>query len=51
MIPTQNGETTKLQMDYSKWGDKVTIEAPSKAKITKNSLLNRLGEPTDSPTP
>lgn len=42
-MPTQDG-TGRLQMDYSKWGEKVTITAPSKARITENSLLDRLGE-------
>lgn len=44
MIPSQSG-TTKLQLDYTKWGEKVTIAAPSKAMITEDSLLNRLGRP------
>lgn len=47
LMPTQNGKG-RLQMDYSKWGEKVTITAPSKARITENSLLNRLGQPEQS---
>lgn len=50
-MPTKNSEATKLQMDYTKWGDKVTITAPSKAKITEDSLLNHLGESAGTPTP
>jgi len=46
LMPTPSG-TTKLQLDYTKWGEKVTIEAPSKARITDDSLLNRLGQSAD----
>jgi hypothetical protein len=42
-MPSQGGTTT-LQLDYTKWGEKVTIAAPSKARITKDSLLDRLGQ-------
>jgi hypothetical protein len=42
-IPNQSG-TTKLQLDYTKWGEKVTIAAPSKAMITEDSLLDRIGQ-------
>lgn len=48
-MPSQSG-TTKLQLDYTKWGEKVTIAAPSKARITKDSLLDRLGQPSGTPT-
>jgi len=41
-IPTPNG-TGRQQLDYTKWGEKVTIAAPSKARITNDSLLSRLG--------
>ena len=43
-MPGQAG-TTRLQLDYTKWGEKVTITAPSKARITEDSLLDRLGQP------
>jgi len=33
---------TRLQMDYTKWGEDVSIAAPSAANITKNSLLSQL---------
>ena len=33
---------TRLQMDYTKWGEKVSISAPSAANITKDSLLSQL---------
>jgi hypothetical protein len=49
VIPTQNG-TGRLQLDYTKWGEKVTIKAPSKARITEDSLLDRLGRPGGTPT-
>ena len=50
-MPTQSG-TTKQQRDYTKWGEKVTITAPSKARITEDSLLDRLGQPgSRRPTP
>jgi hypothetical protein len=42
-MPTTAGTTT-LRLDYTKWGEKVTITAPSKARITEDSVLNRLGE-------
>lgn len=48
-MPSPSG-TTKLQLDYTRWGEKVTIMAPSKAKITEDSLLDRLGESTATPT-
>ncbi|HKY56897.1 MAG TPA: hypothetical protein VJL80_02530 [Aeromicrobium sp.] len=55
LMPVQDGSTTKLQMDYSKWGEKVTVTAPSKARITEDSVLNRLGQldgsPGAAPTP
>jgi len=47
-MPSQSG-TTKLQLDYTKWGGKVTITAPSKSRITKDSLLDRLGGTPSSP--
>ena len=44
--------TTKGQLDYTNWGEKVVIAAPSKARITTDSLLDRLGHPDGaSPTP
>jgi hypothetical protein len=49
-MPTTAGTTT-LRLDYTKWGEKVTIEAPSKANITDDSLLNRIGEFAGSETP
>lgn len=33
---------TRIQMDYSKWGDPVTIEAPSAANITTDNLLGSM---------
>lgn len=42
VMPTPNG-AGRLQLDYSKWGEKVTITAPSKSRITEDSLLDRLG--------
>ena len=48
-MPGQNG-TTRLQLDYTKWGEKVTIAAPSKARITEDSLLDRLGQPGPTAT-
>lgn len=42
VIPTANG-TGRLQLDYTEWGEKVTITAPSKGRITEDSLLDRLG--------
>ena len=48
-LPSQSG-TNKLQLDYTKWGEKVTITAPSRARITKDSLLDRLGRPSGTPT-
>lgn len=51
LMPAPSGRT-KLQLDYTKWGEKVVIAAPSKARITTNSLLDRLGQPDGaSPTP
>jgi hypothetical protein len=47
-MPSQSG-TTKLQLDYTKWGEKVTITAPSRARITKDSLLDRLGGTPTTP--
>jgi hypothetical protein len=47
-MPTQNG-TTKQQRDYTKWGEKVTITAPSKTRITEDSLLENLGQPGSKP--
>jgi hypothetical protein len=29
-------------MDYTKWGENVSIAAPSAANITENSLLSQL---------
>lgn len=50
-VPTQNG-TGRLQLDYTKWGEKVTIAAPSKARTTEDSLLDRLGGAgAGTPTP
>jgi hypothetical protein len=50
-MPTQNG-TTKQQRDYTKWGEKVTITAPSKSRITEDSLLDGIGQSgSTSPTP
>jgi hypothetical protein len=48
-VPLQQGEPSKMQMDYTKWGEKVTIEAPSKARITEDSPLDRLGQPGATP--
>ena len=43
IIPTANKSgNTRLQMDYTKWGENVSIAAPSAANITENSLLNQL---------
>ncbi len=50
-VPGPDGATAKMQLDYSKWGEKVTIKAPSKAKITDDSLLSRLGQPDTAATP
>ena len=50
LVPLQQGEPSKMQMDYSKWGEKVTISAPSKARITEDSLLDRIGQPGATPT-
>jgi hypothetical protein len=47
-MPSQAG-TTKLQLDYTKWGEKVSIAAPSKSRITKDSLFDRLGQPGGTP--
>jgi hypothetical protein len=41
-VPGAAGNT-KLQMDYSKWGEKVTIKAPGKGNIADDSLLEQLG--------
>jgi hypothetical protein len=50
-MPTQNG-TTKQQRDYTKWGEKVTITAPSKSRITEESLLDGIGQSGSTrPTP
>lgn len=35
--------STRIQMDYTRWGDEVTIEAPGASRITNDSLLNHLG--------
>lgn len=50
-VPGPDGSTAKMQLDYSKWGEKVTIKAPSKANIVEDSLLNRLGQSADAQTP
>lgn len=50
-VPGPDGATAKMQLDYSKWGEKVTITAPSKANIAEDSLLNRLGQPGAAATP
>jgi len=43
LIPNVDGAgNTKLQMDYTQWGEKVSIEAPGPNRITKNSILNQL---------
>jgi len=42
-IPAPDGSgNTKLQMDYTAWGEKVSIAAPSAKNITNDSLLNQL---------
>jgi len=52
LIPGQDGTTTRMQMDYTKWGEKVSIAAPSKSRITDENLLSRLGQSDGaSPTP
>ena len=50
-VPGPDGATAKMQLDYSKWGEKVTIKAPSKANIADDSLLSRLGQPGAAATP
>src|SRR5689334_276562 len=42
-MPGPSG-TTRLQMDYSKWGEPVTVTAPSKANIVDDSLFSQLGK-------
>ncbi len=43
LIPAPDGSgTTKLQMDYTAWGEKVSIAAPGAKNITKDSLLSQL---------
>lgn len=43
LIPSADGKgDTKLQMDYTQWGEKVSIAAPSAARITDDSLLSQL---------
>ena len=41
-VPTPDGATAKMQLDYSKWGESVTIKAPSKANIADEDLLSQL---------
>ncbi len=41
-VPSGDGTTAKMQLDYSKWGEPVTIKAPSKANIADDDLLSRL---------
>lgn len=42
-IPSPDGKgTTKLQMDYNAWGEKVSVAAPAASNITKDSLLSQL---------
>lgn len=46
LIPVADGSgKTKLQMDYTQWGEDVSIAAPSAANITENSLLDQLTAP------
>jgi len=43
VIPAPDGSgATKLQMDYTAWGEKVSIAAPGAKNITKDSLLSQL---------
>jgi hypothetical protein len=50
-VPGPDGAAAKMQLDYSKWGEKVTIKAPSKANIADDDLLSRLGQPGAEETP
>lgn len=45
------GGSSRLQMDYSAWGEKVTIEAPSAANIAKDSPFSQLGGAAPEPAP
>jgi hypothetical protein len=42
-VPSPAGDT-RLQMDYSKWGEKVSIAAPAKSNIVEDSLFDQLGK-------
>jgi hypothetical protein len=42
-----SGSST-LTMDYSKWGEDVTIETPKKSEITEKDFLSQLGAPSSS---
>jgi hypothetical protein len=42
-VPSPAGNT-KLQMDYSQWGEKVSIAAPGKSNIVNDSLFDQLGK-------
>ncbi|MFL6090765.1 MAG: hypothetical protein ACJ71Z_11565 [Aeromicrobium sp.] len=43
LVPGSAGDT-RLQMDYTKWGEKVSIKAPSKSDIVDDSLFSQLGK-------
>lgn len=44
VVPGGAGSSTRLQMDYTKWGEKVTIEAPSKSNVVADTLFSELGK-------
>jgi hypothetical protein len=37
---------TKMTIDYSKWGEKVSISKPTASEITKKDFFSQLGNPT-----
>jgi hypothetical protein len=42
-VPSPAGNT-RLQMDYSNWGEKVSIQAPKKSNVVDDSLFEQLGK-------
>lgn len=49
-VPGPGGKS-RLQMDYSKWGEKVSIAPPAKENIAEGDLFSRLGGATTEPAP
>jgi hypothetical protein len=45
-LPGISGEASTMTIDYSKWGEKVSITKPKASEITDKDFFSQLGNPT-----